>query len=62
MDQYFYEYRRTPANTWVYHIEASNFDKGTAYAVFDGHTMNDMTPYAYKTTDFRKDLEEYYFL
>ena len=43
-----------PANTWVYHIEASNFDKGTAYAVFDGHTMNDMTPYAYKTTDFGK--------
>lgn len=43
-----------PKNTWVYHIEASVFDKGTAYAVFDGHTMNDMTPYAYKTTDFGK--------
>ncbi len=41
-----------PKNTWVYHIEASVFDKGTAYAVFDGHTMNDMKPYAYKTTDF----------
>lgn len=41
-----------PKNTWVYHIEASVFDKGTAYAVFDGHTMNDQTPYAYKTTDF----------
>ncbi|NER09383.1 Sortilin, neurotensin receptor 3 [Muriicola jejuensis] len=41
-----------PKNTWCYHIEASVFDKGTAYAVFDGHTMNDMTPYAYKTTDF----------
>ncbi|MEO0573009.1 MAG: hypothetical protein AAF039_14975 [Bacteroidota bacterium] len=43
-----------PKNTWCYHIEASVFNKGTAYAVFDGHTMNDMTPYAYKTTDFGK--------
>ena len=43
-----------PKNTWCYHIEASVFDKGTAYAVFDGHTMNDMNPYAYKTTDFGK--------
>lgn len=43
-----------PKNTWCYHIEASVFDKGTAYAVFDGHTMNDMTPYAFKTMDFGK--------
>ncbi|WP_350285912.1 hypothetical protein [uncultured Croceitalea sp.] len=43
-----------PKNTWCYHIEASTFDKGTAYAVFDGHTMNDKNPYAYKTTDFGK--------
>ena len=41
-----------PKNTWVYHIEASVFNKGTAYAVFEGHTQNDMTPYTYKTTDF----------
>lgn len=41
-----------PTNTWVYHIEPSVFDKGTAYAVFDGHTMGDMKPYAYKTTDY----------
>ena len=41
-----------PANTWVYQIEASNHDKGTAYAVFDGHTQNDMNPYVYKTTDY----------
>jgi len=41
-----------PANTWVYHIEASVHDKGTAFAVFDGHTRGDMTPYAYKTTDY----------
>lgn len=43
-----------PKNTWCYHIEASVFNKGTAYAVFDGHTMNDQKPYAYKTTDFGK--------
>lgn len=41
-----------PLNTWCYHIEASNFNKGSAYAVFDGHTTNDMNTYAYKTTDF----------
>ena len=41
-----------PKNTWVYHIEPSSFDKGTAYAVFEGHSTGDMTPYTYKTTDF----------
>lgn len=41
-----------PKNTWVYHIEASVHNKGTAYAVFDGHTMNDQATYAYKTTDY----------
>lgn len=40
-----------PANTWCYHIEPSSFDKETAYAVFDGHTSNDMNPYVLKTTD-----------
>ncbi len=43
-----------PAAIWCYHIEASVFNKGTAYAVFDGHTMNNKNPYAYKTTDFGK--------
>jgi photosystem II stability/assembly factor-like uncharacterized protein len=43
-----------PANTWVYHIEASVHGKGTAYAVFDGHTHGDMKPYGLKTTDFGK--------
>ncbi|MGI9540441.1 MAG: WD40/YVTN/BNR-like repeat-containing protein [Flavobacteriaceae bacterium] len=43
-----------PKNTWCYHIETSTIDKGTAYAVFDGHTANDKTPYAFKTTDFGK--------
>ncbi len=43
-----------PKNTWVYHIEASSHNKGTAYAVFDGHTSGDMNTYVYKTTDFGK--------
>lgn len=43
-----------PKNAWAYHIESSVFNKGTAYVVFDGHTMNDMKPYTYKTTDFGK--------
>ena len=41
-----------PANTWCYHIEASVHGEGTAYAVFDGHTQNDMNTYVYKTTDY----------
>ena len=43
-----------PANTWVYHIEASVHAKGKAYAVFDGHTTGNMQPYALKTDDFGK--------
>ncbi len=41
-----------PDNTWAYHIEASVHDKGTAYAVFDGHTRGDFAPYVYKTNDY----------
>jgi hypothetical protein len=43
-----------PKNTWCSHIEASTFNKGTAYAVFDGHYSNDKNPYVFKTTDFGK--------
>ncbi len=43
-----------PKNTWCYHIEASAHDKGTAYAVFEGHTNNDKNAYTYKTIDFGK--------
>ncbi len=41
-----------PKNTWSYHVEASFFNKGTAYAVFNGYTTGDMNTYVYKTTDF----------
>ncbi len=40
-----------PANTWVSGVEASHFERGTAYAVFDGHRTGDMRTYVYKTTD-----------
>ena len=43
-----------PANTWVYHIEASVHGKGTAYAVLEGHSTGDMKPYTLKTTDYGK--------
>lgn len=46
---------KLPQGTWVYHIEPSNFDKGTAYVVFDGHTANDKKTYCYKTTEFGKN-------
>ena len=41
-------------NSWVSWVEASRFDEGTAYATFDRHTFGDLTPYAYKTTDYGK--------
>ena len=41
-----------PKNTLVHHIEASVFDKGTAYVTFEGHMKGDFNPYVYKTTDF----------
>ncbi len=41
-----------PANTWVPHIEASVFDAGTAYLVFDDHRRGNWTPYVYVTRDY----------
>lgn len=41
-----------PANTWCSSVVASSFDKGTAFATFDGHRTGDMKPYVYRTTDF----------
>ncbi len=43
-----------PKNTWCYQVAASNFTKGAAYAVFEGHTTNNKATYLYKTTDFGK--------
>lgn len=38
----------------VYSIDASRFNAGTAYAVFDFHQVNNRDPYAYKTADYGK--------
>jgi len=37
--------------SWVSWVEASRHDAKTAYVVFDRHTVGDMNPYIYKTTD-----------
>jgi hypothetical protein len=43
-----------PKSSWVSWVEASRFEPGTAYATFDRHTVGDMTPWIYATTDFGK--------
>lgn len=43
-----------PANTWVPHIKASNFEAGEAFVVFDDHRRNEWTPYVYHTKNFGK--------
>jgi len=43
-----------PKNTWCTSVEPSRFDRGTAYATFDGHQTGDMKVYVFKTTDFGK--------
>ena len=43
-----------PAASWVSWVEASRFDKGTAYAAFDRHTFGDFNPWVYRTADYGK--------
>jgi photosystem II stability/assembly factor-like uncharacterized protein len=43
-----------PKSSWVSWVEASRFDPATAYAAFDRHTVGDMTPWVYKTSDYGK--------
>ncbi len=43
---------KLPKASWVAWVEASRFDEGTAFAVFDRHSFGDMNPYAFKTTDY----------
>lgn len=43
-----------PKNAWVSSVEPGRFAAGTVYATFDLHTLGDMRPYAYKSTDFGK--------
>ncbi len=46
-----------PAHTWCPHIEASKFEVGTAYAVFDDHQRSNWKTYIYKTESFGKKWE-----
>jgi len=43
-----------PKNTWVPHIEASKFDAGAAYVVFDNHRRTDLKTYVFKTENYGK--------
>lgn len=43
-----------PAQTWCSSIDASLYDKNTAFVTFDGHATGDMKTYIYKTTDMGK--------
>jgi photosystem II stability/assembly factor-like uncharacterized protein len=43
-----------PAGTWCSRVEASHFEAGTCYAVFEGHRSDDFHPYVFKTTDYGK--------
>ena len=43
-----------PKNSWVSSIEPGHFAVGTVYATFDRHMDGDMTPHAYRSTDFGK--------
>jgi photosystem II stability/assembly factor-like uncharacterized protein len=46
-----------PLNTWVSSIDASPFDKNTAFVTFDNHAMGDMKPYVYVTRDAGKSWQ-----
>ncbi len=41
----------------VYHVTASPFHAGTAYAAFDGHLLGNDRPYAYRTTDYGRSWQ-----
>jgi photosystem II stability/assembly factor-like uncharacterized protein len=43
-----------PDKRWVASIEASRFEEGRAYVVFDAHRSDDDEPYVYVTEDFGK--------
>jgi len=44
--------RGAPEWATVVAVEASRFDAGTAYVVFDAHRLDDETPYIWKTSNY----------
>lgn len=43
-----------PKNAWVSSVDASPFEKNTAFVTFDNHALGDMKTYIYKTIDMGK--------
>ncbi|MEM1328825.1 MAG: hypothetical protein AAGI23_22905 [Bacteroidota bacterium] len=43
-----------PNGLWVSHVEASRFDRNTAYVTIDGHKSGDKASYVFKTNDLGK--------
>ncbi|HEX5258107.1 MAG TPA: sialidase, partial [Sphingomicrobium sp.] len=41
-----------PAGNWISWVEASRYDPAVAYVTDDRHTVGDMAPYLYRTTDY----------
>lgn len=51
------EVGRVPDHTWVAHIEASKFNAGGAFVVFDDHRRGNWEPYIYRTDDYGDDWD-----
>lgn len=45
---------KLPKDSWISWVEASRHDAGTAYVAVDRHTVGDMAPYLFRTTDYGK--------
>lgn len=43
-----------PASIWVSSVEASHFDRATAYVTFDGHRSDKFSTWVFKTSDYGK--------
>ncbi len=43
-----------PKDAWVSSVEPGHYAPGTVYVTFDMHNNGDMSPYAYRSTDFGK--------
>jgi photosystem II stability/assembly factor-like uncharacterized protein len=41
-----------PADNWISWVEASRYDPAVAYVTDDRHTVGDMAPYLYRTSDY----------
>jgi photosystem II stability/assembly factor-like uncharacterized protein len=46
-----------PANTWIPQIQASKYNAGEAFVVFDNHRRNDWTPFVFRTKDYGQTWE-----